>query len=141
VARAHRVSANVVAILASRVKRNPEILSELHSRQQAKLSREQAISQVVCDLNERGEIIDKAARVSALAEQAINQALPPDSPRVKIKASEARTVMKRDHFMSYRKIKDTSIQSNSEKNLVLRQRWALEYLSLLRSKKNFLNID
>ena len=49
--------------------------------------------------------------------------------------------MKRDHFMVYRKIKDTTIQSNSEKNLVLRQRWALEYLSLLKNKKNFLNID
>ena len=50
-------------------------------------------------------------------------------------------VMKRDHFMRYCKIKDTAIHSNSEKNLVLRQRWALEYLSLLRNKKNILNID
>jgi len=49
--------------------------------------------------------------------------------------------MKRDHFMRYRDIKDTAIHSNSEKNLVLRQRWALEYLSLLKNKKNFLNID
>ena len=68
VARAFRVSANVVAHLASKVKRNPEILSELHSRHQAKLEKEWAISKVVCDLNDRNVIVDRASQVSTLAE-------------------------------------------------------------------------
>ena len=43
--------------------------------------------------------------------------------------------------MRYRKIHTVSLHSNSEKNLVLRQRWALEFLALARKKKVFLNID
>ena len=43
--------------------------------------------------------------------------------------------------MRYRKIKDVAVYSNSEKNLILRQRWALEFLSLCWRKKVFLNID
>ena len=43
--------------------------------------------------------------------------------------------------MSYRKIHDVAVFSNGEKNLILRQRWALEFLSLTWKKKVFLNID
>ena len=49
--------------------------------------------------------------------------------------------MKRDHGMRYQKIKDTAIFSNSERNLVLRQRWAMEFLSLARTKHTFLSVD
>ena len=68
VAREYRVSANVVARLVSKVKKKPEILAELHSRHQAKLEKEWAVSKVVCDLNDRDVIIDRAAQVSTLAE-------------------------------------------------------------------------
>ena len=68
VARAFRVSANVIARLASKAKKNPEVLSELHSRHQAKLEKEWAISKIVCDINDRNVIIDKASQVSTLAE-------------------------------------------------------------------------
>ena len=68
VAREYRVSANVIAYLASKVKKKPEILAELHSRHQAKLEKEWAVSEVVCDLNDRNVIIDRAAQVSTLAE-------------------------------------------------------------------------
>ena len=40
-----------------------------------------------------------------------------------------RSVMREDLGMKYRKIKTVSLHSNSEKNLVLRQRWALEFLA------------
>ena len=43
--------------------------------------------------------------------------------------------------MSYRKIHDVAVFSNGEKNLILSQRWALEFLSLTWKKKVFLNID
>ena len=50
-------------------------------------------------------------------------------------------MMKQELGMRYRKIKQVSLHSNSEKNLVLRQRWALEFLAEARKKKVFLNID
>ena len=43
--------------------------------------------------------------------------------------------------MRFRKIKIVSLHSNSEKNLVLRQRWALEFLAQARKKKVFINVD
>ena len=52
-----------------------------------------------------------------------------------------RSVMKEELDMRYRKIKTISLHSNSEKNLVLRQRWALEFLTQARRKKVFINID
>ena len=51
------------------------------------------------------------------------------------------SVMKEDLGMRFRKIKTVSLHSNSEKNLVLRQRWAIEFLALVRKKKIFLNVD
>jgi hypothetical protein len=50
-------------------------------------------------------------------------------------------IMKRDLGMRYRKIVDIAIFSNSERNLVLRQRWALEFLSLAWNNCVFLNVD
>ena len=49
--------------------------------------------------------------------------------------------MKVDLEMRYRKIRTVSLHSNSEKNLVLRQRWALEFLNQARRRKIFLNVD
>ena len=55
--------------------------------------------------------------------------------------TEVRSVMKQELGMSYRKITTVSLHSNSEKNLVLRQRWSLEFLAQARKKKTFINID
>ena len=50
-------------------------------------------------------------------------------------------MMKEELGLSFLKIKTVSLHSNSEKNLVLRQRWALEFLAQARKKKVFLNVD
>ena len=43
--------------------------------------------------------------------------------------------------MRYRKIKEVSLHSNSEKNLILRQKFALEMIKILSEKKIILNLD
>ena len=43
--------------------------------------------------------------------------------------------------MSYRKIKQISVNENKEKNIIFRQQWALEFLKLSKTKKYWLNID
>ena len=60
---------------------------------------------------------------------------------MQVTARAVRFVMKEELGMSFRKIKTVSLHSNSEKNLVLRQRWALEFLAQARKKKVFLNVD
>ena len=49
--------------------------------------------------------------------------------------------MTEDLGMSYRKIKPLSVNENLEKNVVLRQQWALEFVKQCKSKKYWINID
>ena len=60
---------------------------------------------------------------------------------IKTTAGEVRDVMREELGMRYRKIKTVSLHSNSEKNLVLRQRWSLEFLTQARKKRVFINVD
>ena len=54
---------------------------------------------------------------------------------------EIRQVMREDLGMRYRKLVPVSIHGNSEKNLVLRQQFAMKMIELLREGKNLLNVD
>ena len=82
--------------------------------------------------NDFGRIVDSAKAVA----DSINA-----DGRKPVSENTVRSVMRDDLDMRYRKIKTVSLHSNSEKNLVLRQRWALEFLTQARRKKVFLNID
>ncbi|MCS5543864.1 MAG: hypothetical protein NZ767_03560 [SAR86 cluster bacterium] len=50
-------------------------------------------------------------------------------------------MMKKRLGMSYRKIKPMSLHANSQKNLVLRQQFALKLIDLMKKGKTILNID
>jgi hypothetical protein len=52
-----------------------------------------------------------------------------------------REVLKVECDMSYRKILVLSPLQNSDKNMILRQQWAIVYLGILKSKKRIINID
>ena len=52
--------------------------------------------------------------------------LLPASPQVR----EVGEVMKKDLGMKFKRVKPMSIHANSEKNLVLRQLWTIEFLRL-----------
>ena len=43
--------------------------------------------------------------------------------------------------MSYRKIKPISVNENKDRNIILRQQWALRFLQQKKAVKYFLNID
>ena len=49
--------------------------------------------------------------------------------------------MRDDMDMRYRKIQTISFKTNSERNLVLRQRFALAFLQAWKTKKTIINID
>ena len=49
--------------------------------------------------------------------------------------------MKEDLNMSFRKVDRGPVRLNSEINLLLRQQWALSFLSFNETKKVILNID
>ena len=118
--------------LIKKAKRAPGFLMELMQRESADETRRQQIKRNLEIKNDFGCIIDSAKAVAN--ELSANRA-------EQIKESEVRSVMKEDLGMRYRKIKTVSLHSNSEKNLVLRQRWALEFLNQARKRKIFLNVD
>ena len=62
-------------------------------------------------------------------------------PQIETTDREVRSVMREELGMRYRKIKTVSLHSNSVNNLVLRQRWSLEFLAQARKKKVFINVD
>ena len=59
---------------------------------------------------------------------------------VDIPSSRVREAM-HDLGMRYRKVSQIPMLANSERSLVLRQRWALAFLGLDHSKKIILNVD
>ena len=52
-----------------------------------------------------------------------------------------RTIMKKHMDMSYKKMISVSLHINSPKNLILRQRYALELVALLNDGKRIINVD
>ena len=132
VAKDHRVSPRVVAALMHKAKRNPGFMREIMAKVDAKEEQRELIKKAVEVKNDFGYIIDSAQAVVAdLNAQGGAQ----------VTAGTVRSVMREELGMRFRKIKTVSLHSNSEKNLVLRQRWALEFLAQARKKKVFLNVD
>ena len=60
---------------------------------------------------------------------------------IKAKDWVVRDIMKKELYMSYKKIKPISAHANSEQNLVCRQQFALKLIELLVEGKTILNID
>ncbi len=115
-----------------KAKKNKEFLQELFEKRDAVANRRDIIQTHVEKLNGKREVIDSAAHVI----KSLNY-----ENHFKTSEQEVRDVMKQELGMRYKKIKTVSLHSNSEKNLVLRQRWALEFLAQARKKKIFINID
>ena len=81
---------------------------------------------------EDDDFIDSVASVKAAVEEEVD---------VEVTEALVRDVLTKDLGMSYRKVKPLSLQANSEKNIILRQRWALAFLGLLQTKQHLINID
>lgn len=60
---------------------------------------------------------------------------------IKTTIIEVNEVLKKEMDMSYRKIVKSALHANSEKNLFLRQRFAVKWIALTQKKTIFLNID
>jgi len=87
---------------------------------------------VVQELNDQHFAIESTAQVIKLLKERVN---------VEAKGPLVREIMKKKLGMSYRKIKPMSLLANSQKNLVLRQRFAMEFIELMKTGKTILNVD
>ena len=132
IARELRVAPSVVAMVIYKAKQKKEVLRELLNKREEAASRREAIKAVTEGLNARRVVIDNVQQVLKEVTQ---------GPQIETTDKEVRSVMREELGMRYRKIKTVSLHSNSVKNLVLRQRWSLEFLAQARKKKVFINVD
>ena len=107
-------------------------MREIMSRRDSSEAQREYIKKHVEVKNDFGSIIDSAKAVANDINTQDNMA---------VTERDVRSVMQEELDMRFRRIKTVSLHSNSEKNLVLRQRWALEFLTQARKKKVFLNVD
>jgi Trp operon repressor len=111
VAREYRVTPQVIAHLMMKAKKNKQFLHELLVERDEVANRRDVIQSHVEELNGKREVIDSAAHViKSLTKEHM----------IKTTEQEVRDVMRQELGMRYRKIKQVSLHSNSEKNLVLR---------------------
>jgi hypothetical protein len=132
VAKEYRVSPQVVASLVHKAKRNKQFLKELLDARGLHDRQLETIKTTVAALNQSRSIISSAKEV--VTQVNVHAEAP-------VSEKQVRSVMKEELGMSYRKIKTVSLHSNSEKNLILRQRYTIEFLAQARKKRVFLNID
>ena len=115
-----------------KARKNPEFMKEMLERNASKANMRELVKKNVEVKNDFNIIIDSAKAIA-------NEMNATNAEQVT--ENTVRSVMRDELDMRYRKIKTVSLHSNSEKNLVLRQRWALEFLNQARRKKVFINID
>ena len=60
---------------------------------------------------------------------------------IEIKPWTLKKILKEELELRYKRIAGTSWQGNSNKNLILRQQFALEFLSIDLTKKTIINVD
>ena len=61
--------------------------------------------------------------------------------QMEVKYRELASIMKQDLNMSFKKIKTVTLRTNSEKNLVLRQQFAIKLIELMQAGKRIINVD
>ena len=132
VANEWRVHKLTVHRLIKGAQTNKKFLEELILERDAKELRRKFIAEFVSKKLEADAFIDSAESIQREIREEID---------VEVKLKEVRRVMTEDLGMSYRKIKPISVNENKEKNIILRQQWALEFLKLSKTKKYWLNID
>ena len=92
----------------------------------------EGIAAAIRNLNARYAFIDSTASVVKHLKE---------EQEIIAKPKEVRTVMRQELDMRYRKVKDVSLHANSQKNLVLRQQFALELIKVFQEGKIILNLD
>ena len=131
VAKEFRASPSRISSLVCKGRLNPKFLAEMYEARDKRLAKEKQIEEFVGELNGREHFIDSAHSIVSRIQ---------DELALTVKVAEVRKVMK-EMGMRYKKVVHIPLKANSERNLVLRQQWALRYLDILQHQKVVLAID
>ena len=131
-AREYYVVPSTVCQLVKKVQKSPKLLAELLAKYEEKEQLRKATSDGIADLLNKHECLTS---VHGVASRLIENSGSIVKPRF------VRMVMREDLHMSYRPIRQLTMQQNSDWNRLLRQQWALRFLELDPAKKVILNVD
>ena len=117
--------------MVNKMKKNKELLRQLIDRRDQQLMKQSVVQKVIRDLMDEKVFISSAKLVI-------------DEVKLRLDIDVTTSyVLEQMHNLGlkYSKVKHISMQGNSAKSLVLRQRWALAFLEMDYKTKNVINID
>ena len=118
--------------IVKKATKNPKFIAELQSKRENAAVGRSMIRKLVEDLNQSDAFIDSIAQVQRLVKEQLD---------IQAKRRLVQQVMRKDLRMRYKIVKPLSWMANSQKNLILRQRFALAFFEIDLQKKTVLNID
>ena len=107
-------------------------MSEVYSKQEKKAEAREQIAATVKKCIDRGTVISSA--------KVIQEQLPADSMG-KTRPQLVHEVMRQDCSLTYRKVTHLAPKQNSDQNRILRQRWAMSFLEIIKKKPRIINVD
>jgi hypothetical protein len=116
VAREHRVSPMLVCRLLKKAQRVPRFIEELIEERNAQKARRLYFAAAIQGFNEKNVVLDSVAMVVKTLHL---------EHGIEAKEKEVSSIMRLDLGMRYKKIVAGSLHINSDRNLVLRQQFAI----------------
>ena len=115
-----------------KVNNNPRVFEELIAKRDEKARERTLVGEKISELNRQDQVISSIPSLSKYLKEEFEMEKKP---------WELARILKEDLGMQYRRIKPLSTNTNSERNLVLRQRFAMELIKLMQEGKRILNVD
>ena len=131
-AKEYRVRPSLVAQLVAKAKKNAKFMEELIAKQEDVQTKRAICVTAVEEMSKDHAVIPSVQFLVGRLKQ---------KHAVTVKPELVKSVLTKEFHMGWRRIEKVSPQQNSERNLVLRQQWALTYCQLVSQKKNLLNVD
>lgn len=132
VAQRYQVTQSMISRLAKAVRQEPCFFDKLIQKEKEKAAEKSLIAEKISEYQEEKQVISS---VNSVAKHLKKHHEIDKKPWVLAQ------IMKEELGMRYRKIKMVTVNTNSERNLVLRQQFALELIRLLVQGKRVVNID
>ena len=132
VAKKHKITESYVTKMCSKARKKPEFLRELLEKKDQERTFEERAARVIELQMTENKVFTSVKQM----QERINDAIG-----LEVRAPQLMKIIHRDLGLKYKRIVATSWQGNSVKNLLMRQKFAEEFLKLDLSKKMIINID
>ena len=125
VAKEFRVKEYTVSLYVTEARKNPRFIRDLFSKRKLKQKKKDLVKQAVEDMSSKNDFIDSCRSVVKHVNGVNDDAGHPG--RGSLTEPETLKIMK-ELGLKYKKVQHIALSANSQRGLVLRQQWAINYL-------------